>query len=1287
MIVKFGATLAAPSFSSTIEKFLTSYLLSEQTNSLTPFGGRGIEIKKFDEWLADASAPARLLLLSPAGRGKSALIVNWIKQLQYRECCHVNDTKWQIAFVPISLRFETNKPEIFYCALASRLAQIVDHRVDAPRVDSAAYYRDECAKLLDIVAFRKIPVIVIIDGADESLRESFSTEWFPRGSGPTLRLLVTARIQVNRLNSKQWARRFGWTDGLRWTSILLNPLDEPAVSDIVKQSFHPKCEFASQSGFIARLTALSEGEPLLLKLYIEDLQVQIQKGATTVGIDYLYNFRPGFADYFERWIELQKSTWDEEFSSVDEDTIQSVLAVLACAFGPISAEALLRLSSPSNSLSLKRVEDILRPIRRFVMGSAGRPDEEIVYTLAHPKFGEYLRSEYLNKNLITMKRHAFMDWGLEIVRELSSGLTQPSDVPSYILQFLGNHIDENDCFAEHMSLVTKGWLDAHHSSEGGYAGFTSDVTRAKYRIISNPAKYDLPLALQARCQIILCSLQSIGKGVMPILLATAVRHGIVSPRHACRSMNYYGDYQKVELIKLLVDDLPTYLVSEIRNMVHDIEPPYNRALFASSLLRVSSDETANDLLETYIAPIFKSENPALIFKTQVEILSRLPDNKFTIFKNSIIRAIKNTKISDLDLDDLVDAYAVIMQFMPSNFIWLILKKIRISDDDMDSALAIAALAPYLKGKQLSYAFDLIDGINSYEERMHALSSLSEYLPIELRDQTVNLVMAGARDELASKIALARVAGVFAREDRIQALRSAYNAIFTSGEDRIETSEIIDLIPKFEGQERDDLIKLSLKKLGEDTWFGSEAGALKKIMPYIPPTCIERAILIADKVEENDDRAFAFEAIAEHLPPHYIQQALIAASKLKDEAYIGSALYRIASYFSGSESKYLKKEALSIIRSDKSLINKACALVLCETELSRDLSEECLDYITQYSYDQYAHFALIDLLPSLNFDQLNKAVDIACNFEHGGFKLAAMEAMATRLNRENMLKSWNCILEVKEKWDRAEGLATLAKFLPRDLVQQSRYLIEQIDVPHFRALLAAGLSDLRDIDSQHEVVDLINKIDDINYRADVCYEIAKMTSGEFGEEMAKSAFHLHCYVSLGRPIFDIGDLLPASWIDKALELVSDIERADVKAYALGAIVGRLSSPTRLIIYGEALDAARESLNGIFLARYLLDLSMKCSDFGVSPPIDEVMKSIEVLEDPEMRIEWFTEIGSKLPSSEDRRVVDNIFADLSQVPRTMALRALPIVYPAVFRLEGPRGLRSLTQSIRDVGLWFP
>ena len=149
-----------------------------------PFGGRDEDVALLDAWLDDETAPPRYLLTAPAGRGKSALLVRWLQHLQEQgRVGRDAPAAWQLVFVPISIRFETHRPDIFYEALAARLAEILGQELPPTHTDKGVYYADHCRTLASAAVAQGRRILIILDGIDEALGERFDARWFPRNPG------------------------------------------------------------------------------------------------------------------------------------------------------------------------------------------------------------------------------------------------------------------------------------------------------------------------------------------------------------------------------------------------------------------------------------------------------------------------------------------------------------------------------------------------------------------------------------------------------------------------------------------------------------------------------------------------------------------------------------------------------------------------------------------------------------------------------------------------------------------------------------------------------------------------------------------------------------------------------------------------------------------------------------------------------------------------------------------------------------------------------------------------
>jgi ATP/maltotriose-dependent transcriptional regulator MalT len=181
IIVQFGLGAAPATFKVRVKRFLDAYLGPEAG----PFGGRSTQIQMLNRWLVDPSSRRNALITAPAGRGKTSLVVHWINQL--------ND-EWQVVFVPISIRFGTNRAAVFYQALAARLSEVISQPLLSTPMDAEAFYRDRVTELLDEIPTSGKKCLLVIDGLDEATGWALDASVLPSRTQNDLRVLISARL-------------------------------------------------------------------------------------------------------------------------------------------------------------------------------------------------------------------------------------------------------------------------------------------------------------------------------------------------------------------------------------------------------------------------------------------------------------------------------------------------------------------------------------------------------------------------------------------------------------------------------------------------------------------------------------------------------------------------------------------------------------------------------------------------------------------------------------------------------------------------------------------------------------------------------------------------------------------------------------------------------------------------------------------------------------------------------------------------------------------------------------
>jgi len=501
-----------------IEAFRQHYLLSNDMR-LQPFGGRDSEYEQLDAWLFDGRTPVRNLICAPTARGKSALLVQWTERL-------TSDATWSVVFVPISLRFNTGRPVVFYALLATQLARLLDVNLSPPTTDVDSYFQGMSAALLNQAAKESRHILIVIDGLDEAQGDGFNSTVIPRSLPKNIKVLVSAREQAGDRGTDGWLNRLDWQGSGRAVSQGLQILARTSVPSILESAGLSK-ELATDA-LTDRLMILSSGEPLLLSLYTEDLS-DIARLQGHVGVETLDGLTPGFSAFFSRAFDSHNFAGD----SSQQELVDITLAVLAMALAPIEGQDLTDLVAELSGQVRPAASDrFIKPIKRFVAGD-GRIDHG--YVLNHPKLGEYLREERCDSRTQAAVEFAFVKWGRDILKRLR---TDPNIViPPYVLQHHVSHLRRAKMLTldDVEMLLSDVWRTAWFHLEKDYSGYADSLLAASSEMLPCAAylsEQTRALRLRLKIALVASSVKSQGTAIPAELLAMAVKDQLITLRQA-----------------------------------------------------------------------------------------------------------------------------------------------------------------------------------------------------------------------------------------------------------------------------------------------------------------------------------------------------------------------------------------------------------------------------------------------------------------------------------------------------------------------------------------------------------------------------------------------------------------------------------------------------------------------------------------------------------------------------------------------------------------------------------
>lgn len=541
-----------------VSRFLEHYLGTADKPAI--FGGRAEQLHLLDDWFASPES-ACALITGLAGRGKSALLTQWAQRLDR------DGNNARIVFVPVSLRFSTADRAAALGIFGARLRALYGDRRDLP-LDAGLWNEEIRHYLSEDQPADGLPLLVIIDGADETIGWELGHElYLPSRPGRGVKIMVSARLRADR-DAAGWLRQLGWEEQAR--HIEVPPLAETGVREIVQAERHRLPPIEDEERFVTGLMRLSEGDPLLVWLYMQALQQEGEQPAFLREED-LSSIDPGLKVFFDTWLEHQERQWGDQAPLLIRQ-VAAVLDLLACAKGSLAIEDLVQLGQ-EDELRSQSIYAALKPLRRFIVGDAGGEG----YTFAHPRLRQYFADKLKS---VDLRRYAqrFVLYGDQLIQQLESHELQPRDMSSYVLRHHCLHLAESRVQPEQLDrLLHKAWLDAHEVQEGGFEGYLADLEVA-WKLVRDigrsPERGAWAIGWQCRCLLICASIQSLTTDFPTELLVALTEEDIWSPYQALGyARRLRSPAARTETLIRLLPSLPHLLQLEAITYIQAIPDP------------------------------------------------------------------------------------------------------------------------------------------------------------------------------------------------------------------------------------------------------------------------------------------------------------------------------------------------------------------------------------------------------------------------------------------------------------------------------------------------------------------------------------------------------------------------------------------------------------------------------------------------------------------------------------------------------------------------------------------
>lgn len=916
-----------------IENFLSEYLGTAKAPVL--FGGRERDLGVLNTWLEAPSAPPYFLMAAPAGRGKSALLVRWTRQVLAR-------ANIALVFIPISIRFRTNLSGVTFSTLAARLAQIHGEKIPDTPSTSVETWRGLVTEYLRRPLPNGEKLLVVLDGLDEAADWEVGPDLFPLPPPDHVRVVVSARYRAGDADATDWLRRLGWDGYDLARSYDLDNLTREGVARVLETMGLLLAQWGAEIDIVSELYRLTDGDPLLMKLFVENLWSHIEV-VGSLKPEVLRKLKPGLKGYFDRWWDDQHKLWGKE-SPLKERAVQTLLCALSCSLGPLDQEGLMHLTN----LSSWDLREALKPLDRLIVGNG----EVHGYTFSHPRLGDYFMHE-LSRSEQQAWQQRFLDWGQTTIRALEQGTLAPARAPAYIVQYYGAHLEQAHASAEALlTLVCQGWSQAWEAFEGSYAGFLSDVERAwKAAVHENKqaiAKGDVASCIGAeiRCALVWTSINSLALNLPVELIVQLVKYqkwtfqqGLIYARQnpnlfirnnillrlanetdipadlleqavvealaAARALDDQEigtDVNRAELLAELAPYMPqqerTLALDQALAAAQGLEWPWERSGPLTTLaphkpeaVFAAARELSDDSFRASVLEALVPYQPEAVLAASQEI-----QDQYCVA--TVLTALAQ-HASEQDRELLLDqawaaaqridyryggaeVLATLAPYRPE----AVFAATQKFDEDWDRATVLVALAPY----QPESVFAAASELDAIKARAKVLAALVQHVPRQVQSVVLNQAFEAARaiDSESDQVPILAVLAAYQPEIVLAAARELQNH-------DARAMVLASLAPHVSEQERELVLDQAWSAARVLNDIEARARVLTVLAPYVSQQerelVFDQAWVAAQALTDSEARAKVLIALASHRP----EDVLAAAQTLHHSTACAEVLAALAPY--------------------------------------------------------------------------------------------------------------------------------------------------------------------------------------------------------------------------------------------------------------------------------------------------------------------------------------------------------------------------------------------------------
>lgn len=1299
-----GTHFYMPDFTTAVKNFLYNYL-GDEANPV-PFGGRNDALAQIEQWRTNADAPPRLLITAPAGRGKSALLVRWSAYLQAQQDVAV-------VFMPISIRFNTNQETDTFSLLATRLAHLYGKEIPAKWGNfPASTWRRLVAEYLQEPLPKGRRLLLIMDGLDEAAWQP-GGDIFPHQLPDHVRLVISARYRGGEEpGPAPWLRLLDWDNHPQMAATLeLETLTQTGVKDVLERMGCPLDELSQNVDIATELYRLSNGDPLLVELYIKDLW-QRGDAATQLRPEDLREIQSGYEGYFEKWWADQEKLWGQD-DPLAKDLVNDLLDVLSMALGPLTTNDLRQLlPGKIRSRELKRA---IKPLNRFVIGDG----QEQGYTFAHPKLGQYF-CDQLEPDEQAEWQSSFLTWGERNLAELKDKLIQPRDVSRYLMLYYGRHMEQSNVdIMVLLQLLKWEWIQVWYEKTGLYSGFLQDVNRVWKRLRELNVKaieqaQEAPyIGQEVFCALCHASINSLANNIPDKLLVLLLQQKIWTDEQILAYVRQRKDIKKRSRALAL---LSPYLLADKQSSIW-------KEIFAEAQ-GIQEEDTLVEVL-TNIAPhlpenVFAESQKLENQYKRVNVLKALAP----LIPQKVSKASENITNAELRANILTNIAPHMPGKNQSN-VWLeALTEARKIEKEKNRVNVLIVIAPHLPQEVYTDVWNI-----SYEgRRAQVLTALAPHLPVENQRAAFEAALkeiGKIKWGLENAQLLVPIIPNFPAEMQSELWEKALNAALRIHDPYKKVKFLTSIVPHLPAQEQDYLWERALTVARRINYTESQVEMLISIASFLPiekrKAVLEEALATAEEISFGHNRAKVMISAAPYLSKerqvtiwekslaatednHYNRANVLSAigpklskerftaflitalkmtQKIRDEDGQVKVLIAANSYLLADDRSIILSEALATAKQVNTDWRKKKSL----KTVAPYMPEETIAAAREFNDAKDCASVLVSVIPYLPKNQreaIGKEVFVSAT-KHNRAQILALTV--PYISEGKRLDAWREIIsaseELRDQKERAHVLVSVAPHLPKTILIVAKAMA---DVEAQAILMAEVVQYL-----PNETLTAVWDMEKYKWkRAQLLSAIAPNLPAEMQPIVWEEAYIATQDMGdkpnrlkvLSNIIPHLAPEVRSEILIKILEEAREIDSAQSRAMALSAIAPYFSQEKRPAILAEALTYIRKISDERWREKPILILATFWPE--------EALAVAREINDEEIRARILANLGDKLSTFSHLKLYKLWQESLSifcQRTRQNLLSDIDPLMLIIHKLGGEVAVRDTWKAVQTVSTWWP